>query len=255
VDFVHLLKIFVKSLQPLVHTEVIREMNFMKRRVWITLVLAVAFVSAFAQESENRKVTTFSGVKASEGIDVYLKKGSKEEVRVVASGLALSNVITEVSGGYLKIHLKDGEYRNATIKVYATYVAINKLSASSGATIFHEGILKTNDLSLGASSAGSIELQAECKTIEASASSAGEVEVKGKATSVSFDVSSAGEISAYELTCDKAEAEASGGASIKLSVTNELNAHASSGGSVRYRGNPERSNTNASSGGSVRKAN
>jgi hypothetical protein len=255
VEFAHLLKIFVKSLQPLVYTHVIREMDFMKKRVWITFALLIAFVSAYAQASENRKVSTYNGVKASEGIDVYLKKGNKEEVKVEASGIALSNVITEVSGGYLKIHLKDGEYRNRTVKVYATYMAIDKLSASSGANIFHEGILKTNDLALGASSAGSIELQVECTTIDASASSAGEVEIKGTAKSVAFDVSSAGEISAYELSSDKAEAEASSGASIKLSVIKDLNAHASSGGSIRYRGNPERSNTNASSGGSVRKAN
>jgi hypothetical protein len=255
VDFIHLLKIFVKSLQPLLYARVIKQMDFMKRSAWITFALLIVFLSAYGQVSENRKVSAYSGVKASEGIDVYLKKGNKEEVKVEVSGIALSNVITEVSGGYLKIHLKNGEYRNRTVKVYATYMAIDNLSASSGANIFHEGVLKTSDLALGASSAGSIELQVDCTTIEASASSAGEVEIKGKAKSVSFDVSSAGEISAYELSSDKAEAEASSGASIKLSVANELNARASSGGSIRYRGNPERSNTNASSGGSVRKAN
>ncbi len=227
----------------------------MKTSVWITLALSVVFLSASGQVSENRNVSSFSGVKAAEGIDVYLKKGSKEEVKVEATGIALSKVITEVSGGYLKIHLKEGEYRNRTVKVYATYIAINKLSASSGANIFHEGILTANHLSIGASSAGSIELQAECATVEANATSAGEVEIKGKAKSVVFDVSSAGEISAYELSSEKAAAEASSGASIKLSVTTELNAGASSGGSIRYRGNPERVNTNASSGGSVRKSN
>jgi len=227
----------------------------MKRVVFITLALLGNVLISIAQESEIRKVSSFSGVKASEGIDVYLKKGSKEEVKVEASGTQLSNVITEVSGDYLKIHMKEGNYRDRTVKVYVSYVAVNKLSASSAANIFHEGILKTTDLELGASSAGSIELQLDCNTIEASASSAGEVELEGKTKSANFDVSSAGEIAAYDLLADKAEAEASSGASIKLSVVKELDAHASSGGNIRYRGNPERSNTNASSGGSVRKSN
>lgn len=224
-----------------------------------TLVMIAALVLAggvaWSQESEVRKVGPFKGVKVAEGIDAYLKKGSKEEVKVEASGIRLDNVLTEVSGDYLKIHLKEGSYRDRDVKVYVTYVAIDKLSASSGANIFHEGILTADDLELGASSAGNIELKVDCDELEASASSAGEIEVEGKARTVEFDASSAGEVDAYDLTADNAYAEASSGASIKLSVSKSLEARASSGGSIRYRGNPERSNTNASSGGSVRKSN
>lgn len=225
------------------------------KRIFLTISIGLFALIALAQESETRKLSSFSGVKVSEGIDAYLKKGSKEEVRVEASGTELSNVITEVSGDYLKIHMEEGVYRNRTVKVYVTYVDINSIGASSGANVFHEGILKTDDLTLKASSAGTIELKTEAKTIDAGASSAGEIVVEGSAGSVELDVSSAGEIDAYNLTCDKAEAGASSGGSVKLMVMKDLEARASSGGSIRYRGNPERSNTNASSGGSVRKSN
>jgi Putative auto-transporter adhesin, head GIN domain len=225
------------------------------KRIFLTIWISLFSLVALAQESETRKLSSFSGIKVSEGIDAYLKKGTREEVRVEASGTDLSNVITEVSGDYLKIHMEEGVYRNRTVKVYVTYVSINSLGASSGANVFHEGILKTDDLILKASSAGTIELKTEAKTVEAGASSAGEIVVEGSAGTVELDASSAGEIDAYNLTCDKAEAEASSGASVKLTVVKDLEARASSGGSIRYRGNPERSNTNASSGGSVRKSN
>lgn len=221
----------------------------------LTTCLIVVASAVFAQQSEVRGVSSFKGIKASEGIDVYLKKGSKEELKVEASGTKLSNVITELSGDYLKIHMKEGVYRDRTVKVYVTYVSVDKLSASSAANIYHEGVLKATNLELGASSAGTIELQVDCSSIEAGASSAGEIEVEGKAKSVELEASSAGEIDAYNLMSDKAEAQASSAGSIKLSVDQDLRAHASSGGSIRYRGNPERSNTNASSGGSVRKSN
>lgn len=225
------------------------------KTIFLTISIGLFTLVGLAQEVETRKLSSFSGIKVSEGIDAYLKKGSKEEVRVEASGTALSNVITEVSGNYLKIHMEEGVYRNRTVKVYVTYVSINDIGASSGANVFHEGLLKTDDLTLKASSAGTIELKAEAKTVEAGASSAGEIVIEGSAGSVELDASSAGEIDAYNLTCNKAEAEASSGASVKLSVVKDLDARASSGGSIRYRGNPERSNTNASSGGSVRKSN
>lgn len=225
------------------------------KKIFFTICIGLFSLISLAQESETRKLSAFSGVKVSEGIDAYLKKGTKEEVRVEVTGTELSNVITEVSGGYLKIHMEEGVFRNRTVKVYVTYVSINSIGASSGANVFHEGLLKTTDLTLKASSAGTIELKTESKTVEAGASSAGEIVVEGTTGRVTLDASSAGEIDAYNLTCDKAEAEASSGASVKLMVTKELEARASSGGSIRYRGNPERTNTNASSGGSVRKSN
>lgn len=232
---------------------------FLKKGIMKNLVLAafavVASLGAQAQKSETRSVSSFSGVKAAEGIDVYLKRGNKEELKVEASGTQLSNVITEVSGGYLKIHMAEGNYRDRTVKVFVTYLAINALTASSGANVYHEGTLKSSDLELRASSGGNIELKVESVSVEAGASSAGEIVLEGLAKSVDLDASSGGEVDAYNLTSDKAKAEASSGGDVKLSVNKELEARASSGGSIRYRGNPERSNTNASSGGSVKKSN
>ena len=241
-------------MQPRAGLAVFWKNGFMKRFFLTTCFVFVA-VALFAQQSEVRKLSPFNGIKVSEGIDAYLKKGTKEEVRVEASGTKLDNVITEVSGGYLKIHLEEGVYRDRTVKVYVTYVAINSLAASSAANIFHEGVLKAKDLSLKASSAGAIELTAEANTISAQASSAGEIVIEGNTDSVELDTSSAGEIDAYNLTSEKVIAEASSGGSVKATVIKSLDARASSGGSIRYRGNPEYSNTNSSSGGSVRKAN
>lgn len=208
-----------------------------------------------AQETETRNVGTFTGVKATEGIDVYLKKGDKESVRVEVTGTDPSNIITEIAGSYLKIHMKDGRYRSVDAKVYVTYVQLDKLSASSAGSIYSEGPLKANSMEISASSAGSIEVSIDAGSAEVSASSAGDVELKGNAKSISVDASSAGEIDAYDLEAERVEAEASTGGSVKVNVTQNLNAHASSGGSIRYRGNPDKSITNSSSGGSVKKSN
>ena len=221
------------------------------------LVAVFIGITAFAngQQTENRSVTSFKGVKVAEGIDAYLKKGTKEAIRVEVTGVKLGDVITEVSGDYLKIHMEEGSYRNQVVKVYVTYVEINKLSASSASNIFADGPIKTKRLTLSASSAGTIDIQIEVDELEASASSAADLELKGKARSIEIDASSAGEVDAYELTVEAADVEVSSAGSAKVSVTKDIRAEASSGGSIRYRGNPERSNTNSSSGGSVKKSN
>lgn len=241
-------------MQPLYLPPVFRSNTRNMKKFWVVILLVFSANALAAQETETRNVGKFTGVKTAEGIDVYLKEGDKESVRVEVSGTDPSNIITEISGSYLKVHMKDGRYRSVDAKVYVTYVQLNKLSASSAGSIYSEGPLKANSIQISASSAGSVEVSIDAVSAEISSSSAGDVELKGKAGSISVDASSAGQIDAYDLEAEKVEAQASSGGSVKVSVTQNLNAHANSGGSIRYRGNPDKSITNSSSGGSVRKS-
>ncbi len=209
----------------------------------------------FAQQSETRNVGAFSGIKVSEGIDVYLKKGDKETLRVEVSGTAIENVLTERSGDILRIHMAEGRYRGSrTVKVYVTYVEVNRLSASSAANIYADGVIKSRALTLTASSAGTIEANIEVESLTASASSAGDIELKGRAKRVEIEASSAGDVDGYDLETEEATIRASSAGSIKVSVTQQIEARASSGGTIRYRGSPSKTNINSSSGGSVKKS-
>jgi hypothetical protein len=219
------------------------------------LTLSLVFFTAFSQESEVRSVGPFSGIKAAEAIDVYLKKGDKESVKVEVTGTSIKNVLTEVSGSYLKIHMEDGRYRSRNVKVYVTYVSLNKIHASSAANVFSEGTIRSNSLDISASSAASVEISIMSESASIDVSSAGDVVLEGKAKNIEVEVSSAGEVDAYELESESARASVSSGGSAKISVSKELDARASSGGSIRYRGTPAKTNTNSSSGGSVKKSN
>jgi hypothetical protein len=222
---------------------------------FLIVFLACIASAVFAQETETRNLSSFTGVKVSEGISVYLKKGEKESAKIEVTGTKPSNVITEVSGSYLKVHMRDGNYRSVNVKVYVTFVSVEKLYASSAGNLYSSETLKGSNMEINASSAGTIEVVVEAGRLEASASSAGDVDIKGKARSVVMDASSAGEVDAYDLEAEDAEIEASSGGSVKISVKSGLDARASSGGSIRYRGNPDKSNTTSSSGGSVKKSN
>lgn len=227
----------------------------MKNLLAVILLVAIT-ACAQAQETQTRSISPFTGIKAAEGIDVYLVKGEKESVRVEVTGTKLENIITEVAGSYLKVHMRDGNYRGRVdAKVFVTYVKIDKLSASSAGSIFSEGAIEASTLEISSSSAANIEVTVDAGSVEVSASSAGEVELKGKAKSLDAGASSAGEIDAYDLEAQRVEVDASSAGSVKVNAIEELDAHASSGGSIRYRGNPNKSITDSSSGGSVRKSN
>ena len=223
----------------------------------ITVFVLFLFTSySFGQGSEVRKVASFKGVKAAEAIDVYLIKGEKESVKVEATGTKLSNVITEVSGNTLKIHMQSGNYRDRkNVKVYVTYVALDRVSASSAASVFSSGTIKANQFDINVSSAASVEISLEATTTTLSASSAGDIVLQGKSKSLEVEASSAADINCYDFECENVNASASSAGDIKINVIKNLDAHASSGGSVRYRGSPVKTNTGSSSGGSVKKAN
>ncbi len=227
----------------------------MKNFVFI-IALILPFAGGFAQESQTRTIGSFSGVKVTEGIDVYLKKGEKESLRVEVTGTPIENIITEISGSYLRVHMRDGNYRGKVdAKVYVTYVKVDKLSASSAGSIFSEGTIEAEDMDISVSSAGSIEIAVNAESIETNASSAGEIELQGKTESLEIDASSAGQIDAYDLEARNVTAQASSAGSLKVNVKENLTAHASSGGSIRFHGNPNKSVTDSSSGGSVKKSN
>jgi len=218
------------------------------------IALSLILLTGYSQESQVRSVGSFTGVKVGEAIDVYLKKGDKESVRVEVTGTSASNVLTEVSGSYLKIQMKDGRYRNRSVKVYVTYVSLEKIRASSAANVFSEGTIKATTMEISASSAATIEISIEAGFASVDASSAGDIVLEGKAKALEIDVSSAGEVDAYALESESVRANASSAGSAKISASKELNAQASSGGSIRYRGSPAKTNTNSSSGGSVKKS-
>jgi hypothetical protein len=227
------------------------------KNLLLGLFLIYAFSTA-AQKSESRAIGSFRGVKVSQAIDVYLKKGDKESVKVVASGVDLSDVVTSVEGTTLRVKMRDnigGFFSKADVKAYVTYVNLDRISASSAASVFSEGVVKTGGLEIGASSAANVEVSLESGSVTVDVSSAGEVRLEGKSTNLEVEVSSGGEVDAYKLECEAVKASAHSGGDAKISVSKDLEAHASSGGDIRYHGNPSRTNTHSSSGGSVKKSN
>lgn len=228
-------------------------MNSMRRLIVIALVLLAGITKA--QETEERKVSSFEEIRVSQAITVYLKPGTSEKVRVEARGISLDEVLTEVSGSRLKIHLDDGNHRNHSVKVYVTYKRLSGITASSASGVFSEGVIKGEDLDISVSSAADVEVEVDVIELDVSVSSSGDLEVSGKSKYLTISASSAGGVDAYDLDASIVKVRASSAGSAKVSASEEIDARASSGASIRYKGSPNKSQTDSSSGGSVRKSN
>src|SRR5260221_12785342 len=95
-------------------------------------------------------------------------------------------------------------WSKTNVKVYVTYVNLDKISASSASSIFSEGVIKTDHIDIGASSAANIEVSLDANSTMVDTSSAGEVILEGKTQKVDVEASSLAEADAYRLVivCD-----------------------------------------------------
>lgn len=220
----------------------------------LAIALSLFTTGSYGQQTENRQLSSFSAISVGEAINVYLIPGSSESAKVTADGLDLDEVLTEVKGNRLKIHLEENNYRNIDVKVWVTYRTLNSIEVSSAASVKTEGVLSTSSLSVDASSAGGGNLEIDVEELDVEVSSSADLEIRGKSDMGEVSVSSAGRFEGYELIWSEVEVNASSAGTARVKVTKRLDAKASSAGTIRYKGNPE-VYEDESSGGSIRSSN
>lgn len=200
---------------------------------------------------QEREVASFSGIKSSAGINVYVFQGDDEKVVVETDENLQECISTEVDGSVLKCYPNRSIRHSSKLNVYVNVKEISRLKASSGSNIYAETIIESDHLDMDASSAGEINAEVNAKTINSDASSGGNIKLTGECEYFDAEASSGGNIRARDLTSSSSKVSASSGANIELSVTNKIDAHASSGGNISYRGNPEQTRIKSSSGGNI----
>lgn len=197
----------------------------------------------------------FNAIKVSAGIDLYLKMGETEEVKVVADGDIIDKVITEVKDGTLKIYMKQNNGWNwgqtKSRKVYVSVKELVKLDASSGSDVNSENMLTGETLDVKASSGSDVNLEVHYKNFSVDTSSGSDARISGKTKNLEAEASSGSDIQAQDLESVNCKVSVSSGSDATVNVSEELYAKASSGGDIRYYGNPEVKDINESSGGDV----
>ncbi len=225
------------------------------------LILSSCNVNFNNGENGNGNVVTqerdvsgdFTEVKGSSGMDVYLTQGSENKIVVEADENLLQYIKTDISNGKLHVTTSSSIGRSKARKVYVTFKELNTIEASSGADVYGNSVIKSQNLSLKSSSGADLKVEVFSQELVIKASSGSDVEVSGKASSLRADASSGSEIDAKELLVINCNAEASSGAEITVNVKEKLDANVSSGADINYYGDPISVNSNKSHSGSVRK--
>jgi hypothetical protein len=203
--------------------------------------------------TKERKTESFTGIKVSTGIDVYLKQGDNETLTVEADENLHEYIITEVRNGVLNVY-SEANIRDAERKrVYVTMKEIKSIVTTSAGDVYGETPVKTDKIELSASSAGNIKIEVTAKEIEVDISSSGDMTLTGEADILKADLSSAGDLNAYDLKVREADISVSSAGDADIYVSEKLTARASSAGDVNYKGDPRYIDVHSSSAGGVHK--
>lgn len=241
-------------------------------KILITVLFSFLLLQGFSQtpaivlNDPNVRERTVNGpfqsVSVAQGIDLYLVKGSTEQVAVSVSDPTIDeNLITVVENGELKIYFRNkekifknlGKKHKATMKVYVSCTRIERLKATSGAHVRMPEALVVGNLSVTVNSGAMIHGDIRATALDVDQSSGSIVELKGNASSLNLDLSSGAMFKGIDLVTDQCTAKASSGATIRVTVNNDLSAHANSGGSIHYKGNGSIKDIKVNSGGVVKK--
>ena len=201
---------------------------------------------------KERKTDSFTGIRVSSGIDVYLTQGNNISVEVEADENLHEYILTEVKNGVLNVYVDNISIRDAERKrVNVTMKEINSVRTTSAGDVVGETPIKADNLELSASSAGNISLDVTAKEIEIDISSSGDITLSGEADILDASLSSAGDLNAYKLKVREADISASSAGDADVNVAEKLTARASSAGDINYMGEPKYIDAHSSSAGGI----
>lgn len=186
--------------------------------------------------SEKRDLGTFTSVSASSGIDAYIHQGEDCKVKIEAEENIIPVIITEVKNGRLKIYLEGSVNTRKPMVVNIWMSDIKGISASGGSDVYSVGILKGDEINLGASGGADIELELDVNHVDCTVSGGSDAELSGQAGSCKMQASGGSDIKAYQLMASTCTVSASGGSDAYVNVKDEINLSASGGSDVYYKG-------------------
>lgn len=202
---------------------------------------------------ERKPQDNFSGIKVSTGIDLFISQGNSNSITVEADENLHDIIITEVQNDILKIYSDKNIWKAKARKVFVTVENLRLLTATSGSDVYSETIIKTDQISVAATSGADINIEINAQNVTTSATSGADIKISGTTTNHAANATSGSAIDAYNLKSENVIVKATSGADINIYASKKIEAKATSGGDVDYRGNPSVVHKKSTSGGSISK--
>ena len=231
------------------------------KSIALLLFLNLCVSSIYAQMKEEiRSISNFKGIRISSGIDLYVKQGSTESVRVVSNEDKISKIITEKEGDILKIYAGtdkgwfnfEWSWNNKkNTKVYVTVKNLTSISATGGSDVFSEGKLDLIKLDLRATGGSDIKLELDTDELICESTGGSDVTLSGTATVFKASATGGSDLKAKNLRTNFCSVSSTGGSDAHVWAEKEISISATGGSDVYHKGGARVVKSSASGGSDV----
>lgn len=230
-------------------------------KLLFTFLISGFFLQLSAQTVINdknvkvRQVGSFSGIKVSGGIDVYLSQSNEYALAVSASEEKYRDEIkTEINNGVLMMSFDGSSLRyhgNRQLRAYISFTTLESIEASGACRVSINGTFKGNSAKISLSGACEIKGAIEINNLYLTLNGASTAHIKGTVQNLKINSSGASDLKNYDLIADNCVAELSGASDVKLTINKSVTAIASGASSLYYKGNPDRKEVSTSGASTI----
>lgn len=237
---------------------------------FITLSLLLLLTStAFAQVTKKTlELPEFKSIYVNSGYTVYLKQTNKQEVSVEALADIYEATEIKVEDGILMINVErkpdnpnkslwakiDDIKLNPTMKVYVSVKDIRSLQVNGRGKIISENSIASDDLELGITGSGSMEIDVKGRKLTTELSGSGSMILKGYATSNKVRLSGSGNLNAFNCELESANVSVGGSGAAEITVNDMVEAYVMGPGSIKIKGNTKKVTKKVYGSGSIDRA-
>ncbi|TNE67555.1 MAG: DUF2807 domain-containing protein [Alphaproteobacteria bacterium] len=196
--------------------------------------------SAKDQSEQMRDVGSFHEVRLKGSMDVDIKVGGEQSVKVIADSDIIDKVTTEVFGGKLEIGMERGSYHN--IKVMRLEITVPSLDAA--------GIYGSGDMDITGATSDSFELDIKGSgdavlrggkfgKFEIDLAGSGDVDASGTCEAIDVDLAGSGDVDADKLECKSADVSLRGSGDVQVYASKSADISIMGSGDVVVSGKPD----------------
>jgi hypothetical protein len=232
---------------------------------FLILLFSAMTIHSFSQtiiddpNTEVRNVGSFSAIKASDGIDIYLSQSNDYGLAVSASDKKYIEYIkTEIKNGVLVISYDGSTFKynnNRRLRAYISFKDIESLEASGACNYIINDTLTTNSLRIRLSGASEIKGAINIQNLQIDLGGASLVKVSGKVQNLKIDTGGASDVKNYDLVADNCVANLGGASDVKITVNKSLIAKAGGASTLYYKGNPDKKDVSSEGASTISQKN
>ena len=193
--------------------------------------------------TSNPDVKNFQGLAIQGPIQVFVKMGNTESLRMEADEEVLASMIMEVKGNILVIRPKPSitswakKYEDKKIVAYVSAKTLTSLTMSGNGSIEVSGTVHAEELATTLSGSGRVSVNVDVNKVTSVISGSGHLDIKGTADKADITMSGSSKFAGRNLKVDVLNTRMSGAGQVEIHANDSIDALISGSAQVHYSGN------------------